>query len=271
MILGWLGVLTKGSTALARHLSLLQPRRPGHRPPVRRGVRARGIQCLVGPDAERRARPTTRSPSSALREAKAVVVLWSKHSVDSRWVRAEATQADRHGTLVPVMIEPCKRPIMFELTHTADLSHWKGDARLTRPGGPMSRTCGVYWARTRRAAVAADSCVSSSPLAASGRALAIASQWRYWLVAGAGLWHLLHQRARTGRQSAAVAATTATVATGDAGRAALRGPVGRARPGIFLRRPDRGNPEPAGADQGRCVSPAAPPASRSRARTKTCA
>jgi TolB-like protein len=65
---------------------------------------------------------------SALREAKAVVVLWSKHSVDSRWVRAEATQADRNGTLVPVMIEPCNRPIMFELKHTAELGHWKGEA-----------------------------------------------------------------------------------------------------------------------------------------------
>jgi TolB-like protein len=63
----------------------------------------------------------------ALNEAKAVVVLWSKTSVASRWVRAEATQANDSKTLVPVMIEPCKRPIMFELTHTADLSHWKGD------------------------------------------------------------------------------------------------------------------------------------------------
>ncbi len=63
----------------------------------------------------------------ALEEAKAVVVLWSKKSVDSRWVRAEATQASSNGTLVPVMIEACKRPIMFELTHTADLSHWKGN------------------------------------------------------------------------------------------------------------------------------------------------
>jgi TolB-like protein len=63
----------------------------------------------------------------ALEAAKAVVVLWSKHSVESRWVRAEATQAEREKKLVPVMIEPCKRPIMFELTHTADLSHWKGD------------------------------------------------------------------------------------------------------------------------------------------------
>jgi TolB-like protein len=65
---------------------------------------------------------------AALREAKAVVVLWSKHSVDSRWVRAEATQADRNGTLVPVMIEACNRPIMFELKHTAELAHWKGNA-----------------------------------------------------------------------------------------------------------------------------------------------
>lgn len=64
---------------------------------------------------------------TALREAKAVVVLWSRRSVQSRWVRAEATLADRNRTLAPVMIEACERPIMFELTHTNDLSHWRGD------------------------------------------------------------------------------------------------------------------------------------------------
>jgi hypothetical protein len=64
----------------------------------------------------------------ALRTAKAVVVLWSKKSVVSRWVRAEATLAHRNGTLVPAMIEPCERPIMFELTQTADLSRWSGTA-----------------------------------------------------------------------------------------------------------------------------------------------
>ncbi|MDZ4762185.1 MAG: toll/interleukin-1 receptor domain-containing protein [Alphaproteobacteria bacterium] len=53
---------------------------------------------------------------TALRTAKAVVVLWSKKSVASRWVRAEATLADRNKTLVPCMIEACERPIMFELT-----------------------------------------------------------------------------------------------------------------------------------------------------------
>ena len=64
---------------------------------------------------------------AALRGAKAVVVLWSPRSVVSRWVRAEATLADRAKTLVPVTIEPCDRPIMFELTQTADLSQWAGN------------------------------------------------------------------------------------------------------------------------------------------------
>jgi TolB-like protein/Flp pilus assembly protein TadD len=67
-----------------------------------------------------------KATETALEESRAVVVLWSKQSVDSRWVRAEATQAQQAQKLVPVTIEQCKRPIMFELTHTADLSHWKG-------------------------------------------------------------------------------------------------------------------------------------------------
>jgi TolB-like protein len=66
---------------------------------------------------------------NALKAAKAVVVLWSPRSVASRWVRAEATLANRHKTLVPVTIEPCDRPVMFELTQTADLSHWNGSPK----------------------------------------------------------------------------------------------------------------------------------------------
>ncbi|WP_066552255.1 TIR domain-containing protein [Croceicoccus bisphenolivorans] len=62
-----------------------------------------------------------------LRAAKAVVVLWSPRSVASRWVRAEATLADRRGVFAPAIIEPCDRPIIFELTHTAELTHWSGD------------------------------------------------------------------------------------------------------------------------------------------------
>ena len=62
-----------------------------------------------------------------LRDARAVVVLWSPRSVASRWVRAEATLADRRNKLVPAIIEACDRPIVFELTHTAELADWHGD------------------------------------------------------------------------------------------------------------------------------------------------
>jgi TIR domain/Inner membrane component of T3SS, cytoplasmic domain len=63
---------------------------------------------------------------NALKAAKSVIVLWSPRSVTSRWVRAEATLADRRNKLVPVIIEQCDRPIIFELTHTTDLSGWDG-------------------------------------------------------------------------------------------------------------------------------------------------
>ena len=64
---------------------------------------------------------------AALRDAKAVIVLWSPRAVQSRWVRAEATLALRQRTLFPCTIEACDRPIMFELTQTPDLSSWRGD------------------------------------------------------------------------------------------------------------------------------------------------
>lgn len=62
-----------------------------------------------------------------LREADAVVVLWSKRSVQSKWVRAEATLGQRKSALVPAMIEECDRPLLFELIQTADLIRWEGD------------------------------------------------------------------------------------------------------------------------------------------------
>ena len=42
-------------------------------------------------------------------------------------MRAEPTLADRNKTLVPSMMEPCERPIMFDLTQTAELDNRHGD------------------------------------------------------------------------------------------------------------------------------------------------
>lgn len=62
-----------------------------------------------------------------LRDADVVIVLWSAVSVKSKWVRAEATLGQRTSVLVPAMIEDAERPIMFELTQSADLIGWAGD------------------------------------------------------------------------------------------------------------------------------------------------
>lgn len=62
-----------------------------------------------------------------LRDSRVVVVLWSHVSVKSKWVRAEATLGQRSCVLIPAMIEDAERPIMFELTQSADLTGWDGD------------------------------------------------------------------------------------------------------------------------------------------------
>jgi hypothetical protein len=108
----------------------------------------------------------------ALEEASAVVVLWSKKSVDSRWVRAEATQANSAGTLVPVMIEPCKRPIMFELTHTADLSRWNGDAH--------DKDWLAYLAGVRRFVDKGEPTASVGAIAATRSTAAATERLRCW-------------------------------------------------------------------------------------------
>jgi hypothetical protein len=62
-----------------------------------------------------------------LRDADVVVVLWSTVSVKSKWVRTEATLGQRTSILIPAMIEDAERPIMFELTQSADLIGWDGN------------------------------------------------------------------------------------------------------------------------------------------------
>jgi hypothetical protein len=58
--------------------------------------------------------------------ARVVLVLWSTHSVNSVWVKAEATAAQHQNKLVPVLIEPVRIPIPFNAFHTADLTGWDG-------------------------------------------------------------------------------------------------------------------------------------------------
>lgn len=63
--------------------------------------------------------------------AKSVVVLWSKDSVSSEWVKNEAAMAAERGVLVPALIDNVKLPFEFRRRQTADLIGWEGDTSYT--------------------------------------------------------------------------------------------------------------------------------------------
>jgi DNA polymerase III delta prime subunit len=62
----------------------------------------------------------------ALNEAKCVIVLWSKRSVESVYVKDEATHALKRRKLVPVTIQQVELPFRFEELHTPNLCGWDG-------------------------------------------------------------------------------------------------------------------------------------------------
>ncbi len=65
---------------------------------------------------------------SRLREACAVLVLWSKAAVQSQWVRAEADFARGEGKLVQARIDDAMPPMPFNQIQYADLKGWRGSA-----------------------------------------------------------------------------------------------------------------------------------------------
>jgi TIR domain len=64
----------------------------------------------------------------AIGSMRCMVVLWSSHSVDSRWVCEEANIGSQRNKLVPVLIELVEPPLGFREIQAADLCGWDGDA-----------------------------------------------------------------------------------------------------------------------------------------------
>jgi len=73
-----------------------------------------------------------RSIDEALEKADAVVVLWSRNSIESDWVRDEASHARDRQRLVPVSLDGSHPPLGFRQYQMIDLSHWRG-----RPEAPQ--------------------------------------------------------------------------------------------------------------------------------------
>jgi len=85
-----------------------------------------------------------------LKLASAVLVVWTKDSVQSRWVRGEAREGADRGVLVPVRFDNAVLPIDFRALHTIDLDQASDPSRspafeavvrairglVQRPGAP---------------------------------------------------------------------------------------------------------------------------------------
>jgi adenylate cyclase len=87
-----------------------------------------------------------REIEEALKNAEAVVVLWSKASLDSAWVKDEAAEARDSERLVPVSIGSAKPPLGFRQFHTIDLGSWDGAGRsemIDELVHAINRTCGA--------------------------------------------------------------------------------------------------------------------------------
>ena len=96
-----------------------------HAERVAAGLRAKGYE--VWRDDEL---PAHRSFSDVieerLKDAIAVVVLWSASAAKSQWVRAEADTARNSAKLIQVQLDDTLPPLPFTQIQCADLSGWDG-------------------------------------------------------------------------------------------------------------------------------------------------
>lgn len=61
----------------------------------------------------------------ALDNANCVLVIWSKDSVNSKWVIEEADVGQKRNALIPIFLDEVEIPMGFRSIQTADLTEWK--------------------------------------------------------------------------------------------------------------------------------------------------
>lgn len=87
--------------------------------------------------------------AAELTAAKAIIVLWTPHSIQSNWVRDEAQEGLKRGILVPVLIDVLEQPMGYRAIHAVDLTDWNEAAmadlihaidRLIKPSSFTTQT-----------------------------------------------------------------------------------------------------------------------------------
>ena len=95
----------------------------------------------------------------ALKDAEAVVVLWTAASVESAWVQDEAAEGRDSGRLVPASLGSAKPPLGFRQFHTVAIGEMNGSGRsegVDELLDAIGRTCGSKPAAEEASAAQAD-------------------------------------------------------------------------------------------------------------------
>lgn len=133
-----------------------------------------------------------RTTEEALESADAVLVLWSRDSVDSHWVRDEATRGRDRRCLVPVSLDGTEPPLGFRQFQVIDLREWRGKADAPELQS-IVRALEVVrgTAESRSPAVPSSSVPPAAPAARGGlsrRAVVLGGGGALAVALGAGLY-----------------------------------------------------------------------------------
>jgi TolB-like protein len=94
---------------------------------IAQGLRALGYDVWRDDDLPAH-RAYTEVIEERLRDAKAVLVIWSAEAVKSEWVQSEADRARGDHKLIQLRIDDAVLPMPFDRIQCADLTDWAGDA-----------------------------------------------------------------------------------------------------------------------------------------------
>jgi TolB-like protein/Flp pilus assembly protein TadD len=152
----------------------------------------------------------------ALERAATVVVLWSRHSIGSHWVRDEAALARDRSRLVPVSLDGAEPPLGFRQFLCIDLSRWHGrhDApEFLALVSAMRQAAGAPGAPPSPATAPARMRIARRSLLLAGGALGLAA------IGGAGWWAWRRMPAGTAVEGNGVAVLPFENLSGDPGQA----------------------------------------------------
>ncbi|HJW46127.1 MAG TPA: TIR domain-containing protein [Lysobacter sp.] len=110
-----------------------------------------------------------RQIAAELKSATAVLVVWTPHSVESRWVRGEAREAAERGVLVPVRFDGASLPIDVRTFHTTDLDDSALDAHSPQVQEVLRALDAMISGRRMNQPAPAASSPSPQPATASAR------------------------------------------------------------------------------------------------------